>query len=127
MAKNVGSTVSLLSWAFTSRSLGLFLGGITPNLLAEVSFILNSVSREIICLKKLDLSLFLVFGAISVSLNLCLTPVVTDLYVLYLLFFILGLNQGLVDSAGQTIILSTFSPKECPTYIAFFHFIWNIG
>ena len=36
-------------------------------------------------------------------------------------------DLGAVDSSGQTLILNLFNSDQSPIFIAFFHFIWNIG
>ena len=125
LAGNVGKTVKQLSWAFVTRSCGLFIGGILPSLLE----------------KRMQQITILIICSFSIILNLVFTPTVSNWIGLIILIFILGVNQGespnkthqivlylgAVDSSGQTLILNLFNSDQSPIFIAFFHFIWNIG
>ena len=125
LAGNVGKTVKQLSWAFVTRSCGLFIGGILPSLLE----------------KRIQQITILIICSFSIILNLVFTPTVSNWIGLIILIFILGVNQGespnkthqivlylgAVDSSGQTLILNLFNSDQSPIFIAFFHFIWNIG
>ena len=125
LAGNVGKTVKQLSWAFVTRSCGLFIGGILPSVLE----------------KRMQQITILIICSFSIILNLVFTPTVSNWIGLIILIFILGVNQGeswnkeqqivlylgAVDSSGQTLILNLFNTDQSPIFIAFFHFIWNIG
>jgi len=111
LAGNVGKTVKQLSWAFVTRSCGLFIGGILPSVLE----------------KRMQQITILIICSFSIILNLVFTPTVSNWIGLIILIFILGVNQGAVDSSGQTLILNLFNSDQSPIFIAFFHFIWNIG
>ena len=78
LAGNVGKTVKQLSWAFVTRSCGLFIGGILPSFLEKH---MQQITILIIC-------------SFSIILNLALTPTISNWIGLIILIFILGVNQG---------------------------------
>jgi len=78
LAGNVGKTVKQLSWAFVTRSCGLFIGGILPSVLE----------------KRMQQITILIICSFSIILNLVFTPTVSNWIGLIILIFILGVNQG---------------------------------
>ena len=78
LAGNGGKTVKQLSWAFVTRSCGLFIGGILPSLLE----------------KRMQQITILIICSFSIILNLIFTPTVSNWIGLIVLIFILGVNQG---------------------------------
>lgn len=109
-AENTGSTLRQLSNLFILSALGYLLGSYLAGQL------LSKISGHKIMLAAL----------IFIGLGTALLPVIRSLWVLVILFFIIGLAQSNLDVSENTLLIWLHG-KAVPPYMNGLHFFFGLG
>ena len=109
-AENTGSTLRQLSNLFILSALGYLLGSYLAGQL------LSKISGHKIMLAAL----------IFIGLGTALLPVIRSLWVLVILFFVIGLAQSNLDVSENTLLIWLHG-KAVPPYMNALHFFFGLG
>lgn len=109
-AENTGSTLRQLSNLFILSAMGYLLGSYLAGQL------LSKISGHKIMLTAL----------IFIGLGTALLPVIRSLWILVLLFFIIGLAQSNLDVSENTLLIWLHG-KAVPPYMNALHFFFGLG
>ena len=110
LAENTQSTISQISFLFTAKALGFILGSLLGG------YLYDRVPGHPIMASVIILT----------AIGLCFIPLISILWLLILLVFLIGIVDGAADVGGNTLLVWLHREKVGP-YMNALHFFFGVG